>query len=87
MDVRYPSAANAKPSLLKTTLYGAGAGVCLAVGCYALLGLVQALLVFAGERMASNVRLWLPVAVFFLGFGTWLGLQTLRLALQRTEHR
>ncbi len=65
----------------KTTLYGLGAGVCLALGCYALVGTVYALVEFSGERLISNLRLWLPLAVFFLGFGGWLGYRAFRHAL------
>ena len=68
--------------LLTTTLYGLAAGVCLAMGVYSLLGSLHALLAFDGERLITNLRLWLPVSVFFLGFGSWLGYKTLQRALQ-----
>ena len=67
--------------LVTTTLYGMAAGVCLAVGVYCLAGVVQALLVFSGDRLMTNMRLWLPLCVFFLGFGSWLGYKTLKQSL------
>ena len=72
-----------KPSrlLLTTTLYGLGTGVCLAIGAYSLFGSLHALLTFDGERLITNLRLWLPISVFFLGFGSWLGFKTLQRAL------
>ena len=73
--------------LLATTLYGVGAGVCLAVGVYALLGVLHALLAFDGERLITNLRLWLPLSVFFLGFGSWLGYKTLQTSLMGHDSR
>lgn len=67
--------------LLHTTLHGIAAGVCLAIGLYAAVGLLQAVLEFEGVRLRSNVRVWLPLSVFFLGFGGWLAYRTLRLAI------
>ena len=73
--------------LVMTTLYGVAAGACLAVGVYALLGVVHALLAFSGERLITNLRLWLPLSVFFLGFGSWLGYKTLQSSLIRHDSR
>ncbi|MDH3453477.1 MAG: hypothetical protein OEN20_13790 [Gammaproteobacteria bacterium] len=67
--------------LLTTTLYGLAAGACLAIGVYALLGTLHALLAFSGVRLIANLRLWLPISVFFLGFGSWLGYKTLQSSL------
>ncbi|MDH3714660.1 MAG: hypothetical protein OET44_12525 [Gammaproteobacteria bacterium] len=67
--------------LLITTLYGLATGVCLAIGVYSLFGSLHAFLVFSGERLIANLRFWLPISVFFLGFGSWLGYKTLQRAL------
>ncbi len=67
--------------LLSTTLYGLAAGVCLAIGVYCLFGLLHALIAFSGERLVTNLRLWVPLSVFFVGFGSWLGYKTLQRAL------
>lgn len=67
--------------LWTTTLYGLATGVCLAIGVYSLFGSLHALFVFDGQRLITNLRLWLPISVFFLGFGSWLGYKTLQRAL------
>ena len=57
------------------------AGVCLAIGVYAVFGVLHSLFAFSGERLIANLRLWVPVGVFFLGFGSWLGYKTLQSSL------
>ena len=72
--------------LIKTSLYGLGAGVCLAIGLYSLLGLLQAVTLYSGERLSANVQLWLPLSGLFLGCGSWLTIRSLRAALSRNWH-
>ncbi len=73
--------------LVHTTLHGIAAGVCLAIGVYSALGLLQAVLAFEGARLQANVRVWLPLSIFFLGFGSWLAYRTVRLAMSASRHR
>ena len=51
----------------KAFWYATGSGVCLSIGLYALVGLLQAYVLFSGERAWSNVKFWGPMSLIFLG--------------------
>ena len=57
---------------LPPALLAIGAGACLALGCYAAVGVWQANALYEGERAAANIRFWGPIAAFFLLLGLYL---------------
>ena len=71
----------------KQTVYAIGAGVCLALGCYALMGLLQAVMVFEGERATSNYRFWGPLTALFLGLGVVFALRAYRYSLEQLRNQ
>ena len=62
-------------------LYSIAAGICLAVALYALLGALQGVFVFSGERQVRNLAFWFPLALVFGGFGLAFGYLGLRSSL------
>lgn len=62
----------------RTIGFAIGAGVCLAIGCYALLGLAQGVSVCDGPRADANLRFWGPIAGFFLLLGGYLAYRMFR---------
>ncbi|MEE9141682.1 MAG: hypothetical protein V3U59_03140 [Gammaproteobacteria bacterium] len=66
----------------KVTAWAIVAGACLAVGAFAMLGLLHAVFSYDGLREASNTRFWGPIAVLALGVGSWSGWRAFRLTAE-----
>ena len=63
-----------------TVLLAIGAGMSLALGCYALIAALQAN-GYEGERATANLRFWGPIAGFFLLLGVYLAFRMYRAVL------
>lgn len=69
----------------KQTLYAIASGVCFALGCYALIGILQAAVYFEGERAMSNYRFWGPLTALFLGLGIVFAIRAFRYSLEQLK--
>ncbi len=66
--------------MLKKTVNAIAAGVCLAIAAYSFMGVLQAALLFDGERAIRNYQFWAPLSLVFLIAGIYHSLGALRIA-------
>jgi hypothetical protein len=71
----------------KAFYYAIGAGVLLAMGMYALVGLLQAYILFSGERAWSNVQFWGPISLVLLGGAIICAYRAYIISLQSLKSR
>lgn len=71
----------------KAFIYAIVSGVCLSLGLYALVGLVQAFILFSGERAISNAQFWGPVALVFLGSSVICAYRAYHISISRIKRR
>ena len=71
----------------KAFWYAVGAGVLLSLGLYALVGLLQAHILYSGERAWSNVRFWGPTTLVLLGGAVICAYRAYMLSLKNLKSR